>query len=66
MRDLLILVIVITTICTPIWGTYALTFLDDKNLALGLGVINLTIGCIMWPIVGVQLDELLAPKSTFK
>lgn len=66
MRDLFTLTIVIITICTPIWGTYALTFLEDKDLALGLGVINLTLGCLIWPMVGIQLGELLAPKSTFK
>jgi len=62
MKDFLSIALVVIIVCTPIWGTYALTFIEAKDLALGLGVINLTAGCMVWPAIGVCVGDLITPN----
>ena len=63
MRHLLILLLTFIILTTPVWGTYAIAVLiPAEGLAVGLGALNLSLGCIVWPSVAVLFTELTIEK----
>mgnify|MGYP000344948686 CR=1 FL=1 len=63
MRHLLILLLTFIILTTPVWGTYAIAVLiPAEGLAVGLGALNLSLGCLLWPAVAFWFTELTIEK----